>query len=424
MKKIKYLILALTAIVFAACQESNGDYRDVVYISGTMQKNTLRKGFEGNDEVPLTVTCTGKVEAPVSATFEAAPELLEAYNAQNNSDYVAPPTDAYSIDDATVTIKAGQFVSNEAKLNIADPTKFEEGKSYCLPVRVKTDGNLLEAGSVLYVVFVPIITTEVADINAKPFLVPGFRNNEKLGHLSQLTMECKVYVNDFCHSNPYISSLMGCEENFLLRFGDVSCDPDQLQLAGGKTGAPSWDKPDKGTAHSATFPTHFPTKKWCHFACVYDGQQITMYLDGEPMGDPVKATGDISLVWSYDYGTSYGDNNGPFAIGYSAGGRYLNGLSSVYGMWLVHLHSCSTTSAMLTRIQKVLSHIGVSVELTSRATVLSSTRQATAIMLYRRMARHHGCPTTSVRTKTLKVSITNISKDENLQYTILWGNAA
>ena len=335
MKKIKYLILALTAIVFAACQESNGDYRDVVYISGTMQKNTLRKGFEGNDEVPLTVTCTGKVEAPVSATFEAAPELLEAYNAQNNSDYVAPPTDAYSIDDATVIIKAGQFVSNEAKLNIADPTKFEEGKSYCLPVRVKTDGNLLEAGSVLYVVFVPIITTEVADINAKPFLVPGFRNNEKLGHLSQLTMECKVYVNDFCHSNPYISSLMGCEENFLLRFGDVSCDPDQLQLAGGKTGAPSWDKPDKGTAHAATFPTHFPTKKWCHFACVYDGQQITMYLDGEPMGDPVKATGDISLVWSYDYGTSYGDNNGPFAIGYSAGGRYLNGRVSEFRVWNV-----------------------------------------------------------------------------------------
>ena len=87
---------------------------------------------------------------------------------------------------------------------------------------------------------------------------------------------------------------MGCEENFLLRFGDVSCDPDQLQLAGGKTGAPSWDKPDKGTAHPTTFPTHFPTKKWCHFACVYDGSQITMYLDGEPMGDPVKATGDIS----------------------------------------------------------------------------------------------------------------------------------
>ena len=53
------------------------------------------------------------------------------------------------------------------------------------------------------------------------------------------------------------------------------------------------------------------------------------------MGDPVKATGDISLVWSYDYGTSYGDNNGPFAIGYSAGGRYLNGRVSEFRVWNV-----------------------------------------------------------------------------------------
>lgn len=300
-----------------------------------MQKNTIRKGFEGADQVDLSVTCTGKVSAPVTATFEAAPELLDAYNKANNSSYIVPPTSAYSIEDANVTITPGNFVSSQAKLMIGDPSQFEEGKNYCLPVRVKSDGNLLEAGSVAYIVFVPIITTDVADINGRPFLVPGFRNNEALGHLSQLTMECKVYVNDFCHTNPYISSLMGCEENFLLRFGDVSCDPDQLQLAGGKTGAPSWDKPDKGTAHPTTFPTHFPTKKWCHFACVYDGSQITMYLDGEPMGDPVKATGDISLVWSYDYGTSYGDNNGPFAIGYSAGGRYLNGRVSEFRVWNV-----------------------------------------------------------------------------------------
>lgn len=335
MNKISFACLALCALLAAACQESNGDYRDVVYITGTMQKNTIRKGFEGNDCLDLSVTCTGKVNAPVSATFEAAPELLDAYNAANNADYVLPPATAYSLDDANVTIKAGQFVSNNAKLNIADPTQFAEGKSYCLPVRVKSDANLLESGSVAYVVFVPIITTDVADIDGKPFLIPGFRNNEALGHLSQLTMECKVYVNAFQSRNPYISSLMGCEENFLLRFGDVSCDPDQLQLAGGKTGAPSWDQPDKGTPHATTFPKHFPTGKWCHFACVYNGAEINMYLDGEPMGDPVKATGDISLVWSYDYGTSYGDNNGPFAIGYSAGGRFLNGRVSEFRVWNV-----------------------------------------------------------------------------------------
>lgn len=335
MNKFKFIILALLAIVVASCSDSNADYRDVVYISGTMQRNTIRKGFEGNDSLDLTVTSTAKVNAPIKATFEAAPELLDAYNKANNASYVAPPTDAYSIKNGEVTINPGTNVSTTAKLMIADPSQFEEGKNYCLPVRIHTDGNLLDAGSVAYIVFVPIITTDVADINGKAFLVPGFRNNEAVGHLSQLTMECKVYVNEFQHNNPYISTLMGCEENFLLRFGDVSCDPDQLQLAGGKTGAPDWRTPDKGTAHATTFPTHFPTKKWCHFACVYDGAHITMYLDGEPMGDPVDATGDISLVWSYDYGTSYGDNNGPFAIGYSAGGRYLNGYVSEFRVWNV-----------------------------------------------------------------------------------------
>ncbi|ERK38844.1 PF08522 domain protein [Segatella baroniae F0067] len=336
MTKIKsFFVFALALVALVACKESNADYRDVVYISGTQQKNTIRKGFEGNDSVDLSMTCTAKVEETVKGTFVAAPELLDAYNAENGSNYIVPPTDAYRLKDAGVTIAPGQFKSTSCMLEIADPTKFEEGKNYCLPVRLKTDGNLLESGSVAYIVFVPIITVDVADIAGKAFLVPSFRNNEALGHLSQLTMECKVFVKEFQRSSPYISTLMGCEENFLLRFGDVSCDPDQLQLAGGKTGAPSWDQPDKGTPHATTFPTHFPTGKWCHFACVYDGKQITMYLDGEPMGDPVKATGDISLVWSYDYGTSYGDNNGPFAIGYSAGGRHLNGRISEFRVWNV-----------------------------------------------------------------------------------------
>ena len=239
MNKMKYFLLAAVAIVCASCEKSNADYSDVVYITGTLDNNTIRKGFEGQDQVDLTLTCTAKTPVAINGTFEAAPELLDAYNKKNGSSYVAPPTSAYSIDNATVEIKKGQFVSSKAILQIADPTQFEEGKNYCLPIRVKSNGNLLEAASVAYIVFVPIITVDVADINGKPILVPGFRNNEAVGHLSQLTMECKVYVNDFQHSNPYISSLMGCEENFLLRFGDVSCDPDQLQLAGGKIGRAS-----------------------------------------------------------------------------------------------------------------------------------------------------------------------------------------
>ena len=143
MNKIKYLLMAAVALLAVACEESNADYRDVVYITGTQQKNTIRKGFEGNDCVELSLTCTAKVTEEIKGTFEAAPELLTAYNEANNADYVLPPTNAYSIEDAQVAIRPGHFVSTVAKLMSADPTQCEEGKNYCLPGRVKRDGNLL-----------------------------------------------------------------------------------------------------------------------------------------------------------------------------------------------------------------------------------------------------------------------------------------
>ena len=116
-------LLACLALLAVACEESNADYRDVVYITGTQQKNTIRKGFEGNDCVELSLTCTAKVTEEIKGTFEAAPELLTAYNEANNADYVLPPTNAYSIEDAQVAIRPGHFVSTVAKLMIADPTQ-------------------------------------------------------------------------------------------------------------------------------------------------------------------------------------------------------------------------------------------------------------------------------------------------------------
>lgn len=38
MNKIRLFMMAMVALVFAACQESNGDYRDVVYITGTCRR--------------------------------------------------------------------------------------------------------------------------------------------------------------------------------------------------------------------------------------------------------------------------------------------------------------------------------------------------------------------------------------------------
>lgn len=334
MNNIKIIILGLAVILFTGCKDSNADYSDVLYMTGMLESTNIRMPFDGPTSMGLTVTSTAKLESPVKATFVEAPDLLDAYNEQQGSSYVLPPSGAYKIENPTVTIENGQYISTQAKLSITDPSLFKEGKSYCLPITFDSDNaKVLQSAKTAYIVFVPIITTNVANIAGMYYTVPGFRLNEDVGHFSQLTMECKVYVNSFQKSSPYISSLMGLEENFLLRFGDVTCSSDQLQLAGGCTGG-QWDNPNNGgTKHAVTYPNHFPTGKWFHFACVYDGSNIRMYLDGNQIGDDVAATGTISLAWGYLSGAE--NSIGPYAIGMSAGSRYLDGMVSEFRVWNV-----------------------------------------------------------------------------------------
>jgi len=333
MKKIHIILIALLTIFVSACKDSNGDYSDVIYITGTLDANSIRMPFEGITSMGLTASSTAKVDQSVNCTFVEAPELLDAYNESTGKAFIMPPSGAYALENPNVTIEAGQFMSTQAKVSILDPTKFEEGKNYCLPVKLQSEGKTLESASTAYIVFVPIITTQVADISGTYYTVPKFRLNEDVGHFEQLTMECKVYVNRFQSASPYISTLMGLEENFLLRFGDVSCDKDQLQLAGGITGG-QWDDPNNGgQKHPVTYSMHFQTGKWYHFAIVYNGSNITLYIDGKQVDDPVSATGTVTLAWGYL--SSAPNSIGPYAIGMSAGSRLLNGSVSEFRVWSV-----------------------------------------------------------------------------------------
>jgi hypothetical protein len=125
-------------------------------------------------------------------------------------------------------------------------------------------------------------------------------------------MEIRVKANSWAGSNPYISSLIGVEENFLLRFGDISCDPNQLQLA--------------GQGVSITSKAHFDTGKWYHVAVVADGikQTCDLYINGELDSSTPMGGKGINLGKVY---------NSKFAIGMSEKGRYLNGQVSEARVW-------------------------------------------------------------------------------------------
>jgi len=128
-----------------------------------------------------------------------------------------------------------------------------------------------------------------------------------------------VFVNSFQTVNPFISSVIGIEENFLLRFGDVSVANNQLQLAGGLI---------SGNKYPITSKTYFSTGQWYHVAAVYNGSTNSLYVNGVLDNYTDAQAGGVNLTDTY---------SGGFHIGFSAGGRLLNGYVSEARVWTTAL---------------------------------------------------------------------------------------
>lgn len=320
----KYTLSSLLFFLIACmtgCQNSS-EFGDVVYLTGTLSQPVVRFTVDGPSSLGLTVTATDKVTTDQKASLKAAPELLTAYNEANGRSYEVPPADAYTLENGSVTIKSGDYISSQAKLSV-DSEKLKKGIAYCLPVTISSSEggfNVLESSRTAYIVLSQVITSKVANIQGMYYSVPSFKGSgaADVNALNQMTMECKIYVNAFQDGNPYISSVMGIEERFLFRFGDVSCDKDQLQLAGAAVG--------DNKKYPMTLDMHFATGRWYHLACVYNGKTVTMYVDGKVQSSVTTSGGKVDLSWDYMDG---------FHIGRSERGRYLNGWVSEARVWSI-----------------------------------------------------------------------------------------
>lgn len=308
-------------MLLSGCNEGP-QYEDVVYVTGTENTPTTTLLLDGdNGAMGLTVTSTAKLDKDAKVTMKVAPELLPAYNEKYGMKYEMLPEGSYQFLNGDVTIKGGQAQSSQAELKITSTENFKEGVTYCAPITISSANglNVLEPQRTAFVVVNRVLRTKVADVTGMYYNVPSFLEgnplSEPVKNLNQLTMECKVYVNQFCDYNPFISSIMGIEERFLLRFGDVSCDPDQLQLAAGTVG---------GKKYPMTLNMHFATGRWYHIACVYNGTTITMYVNGKAESSTTTGGGTVDLTWDY---------MGGFNIGKSERGRFLRGYISEARVW-------------------------------------------------------------------------------------------
>lgn len=319
----------MSSLLFG-CKKA-ADYHDVVFFTGTEESSITRFALESPSSMALTITSTEKVTSDVVVDLQIKSELVESLNETTGKNYKMLPAGSYSLSSNSVSISAGKHVSDQVMLNILSTDDFEEGVNYCVPVSilsVKGGGlSILEPQKTIFVAINKTIITQAVDLKGSNyFTVPSFIKNADLAALSEITMECRVYVNSFQASNPYISSIIGIEEKFLLRFGDVSIEKDQLQLAGGEVTLPDGSK---GKYQLAT-NEQFSVGKWYHIAAVYNGSTMSLFVDGKQATYTQASKGVVDFSWDY---------MGGFHIGFSERGRFLNGYVSEARVWGKALNS-------------------------------------------------------------------------------------
>lgn len=322
-KNLLYTVLCFGLALLTSCQEA-ADSKDVILFTGTESSPRITFTIEEPRDMGVTVTATNKVEKDTKVFLDLGDKsLLESYNAQTGKKYELPPAGSYNLSAKETVIKAGNYVSENIKMSVLSLDKFVEGVNYCVPVVITgTDGDMavLEASRVMYVVINRTIISKAVDLHGRcGFNVPKFMTDPRLAALDQVTMEIRVRVNSFPSewANPGISSLMGIEENFLFRFGDISIEKNQLQLAPAIIG---------GKKYFTTGETRYTAGKWHQVVYVYDGSSTAIYVDGK-----------LDVRFSAGPGTINLNDDpmgfGGFWFGKSCGGRYLNGAISEARFW-------------------------------------------------------------------------------------------
>ena len=320
MIRTKYLFAALMLLsfFFINCRKAI-HYHPVLYFTGTEQAPELKFTIDGPSNIGISITCSHKVTKDITVNFKVKPELLDSYDSLKGTAYQFLPAGSFNLEATSVVIPNGLNVSAVSKFSILSIADFQEGVTYCVPISITEvigDIPVIESSRTVYLIIKrTIITKAVSLASSQYFTVPAFQTDPTLANIPKITMECRVFASSYQTANPFISSIMGIEENFLLRFGDVSVANNQLQLAGGLINTKKFP---------VTSKTYFSTGKWYHIAVVYNGSRITLYVNGVFDNYTDAETGGINLTDTY---------SGGFHIGFSAGGRYLNGNVSEARVW-------------------------------------------------------------------------------------------
>lgn len=327
---IKFGVIALMATVsFTACKTEKEameehHFTNKLYVNlGTNPDEILVKAGLPDQVRNLSVSTALKVEEDITGVFVADTSYVENYRKEFAEEGVEGlPLEYCSITNPEVIIRKGSNKSSDATVTFSNISNLDRSKVYVLPVVLKnvTDINVISSKLVSYYVF------RGADLIN---VVCNFKNNragakewktpEKFQNMKKFTAEALIRMNTT--GDYFISTVMGKEGAYLIRFGDAGIPENQLQIAG----SPNQTNPNM----------QVELGKWVHIACVFNEGYTTVYFDGRVVLDNQPSGSVGGVTWdAYGNDETEAQNKRYFWIGYSYESvRFFDGDMSEVRIW-------------------------------------------------------------------------------------------
>ena len=338
--KLKYIYLLLVCCVgmlVHSCDDGLEVY-DGIYITETLNNSptvSLRIADDFPKSIELTVASTNVVSEDITIELAIDESKVEEYNKKFGANYLLLPKENVVLTHPVTVVKQGDFATKDpVRVNIIGKEGTVDGEKYMIPVSIKrTSGStVIEASRTIYVLLDQIIVTSALDLGGGGYLsVKFWEGNEEVHEkynvkaLDAVTFEMRVFINSY---NSLFNTIMGLEENMVLRINSENNNGGKLDCAGGSMG-------------NIMNTTPYPLGRWSHVAMTYDSNTmiVALYIDGNLVGsrqvDRAEDRKKLNLCASYEYG-KWSDNTALFYIGNSAlerGGRHINGKLSEARVW-------------------------------------------------------------------------------------------
>lgn len=280
MKRTGIFIFAAT-LALVGCSKQDGSFENKMFIKADSYRSEVRVATDEGVKTlkrNLSVAIAQPLENDIDVKVVKSPELLETYRkAWYEPTAELLPDENCNLEGLSTVLRGGDVASKDIELTFTGLDKLDYSKVYVLPVTIVSDGVavLERAKTMYYVVKEASLVNYVADLKSNRSW-PVWDNWDQVKNLETFTMEALINCHAF-NNESKILTVMGVEDHFLVRIGDVTIPANQIQIAC------AYKDVEGGSTLRAdlTDPSlQLKVDRWYHLAVTFNKGYIQVYLDG------------------------------------------------------------------------------------------------------------------------------------------------